>query len=136
MPSRYGKKRRFYKSKFDPYIIEIARYAAMGLTTQEIAELIEYHFDDIVSKDALYAFMRSRGIQSMVTMGGTNLEYEAPKCEKCKSCHMVLSFDSKSKIRICKKANRVIGWSVKTSPMWCEKRGVSGVMEKVDAGRI
>ena len=135
MASRYNKKRH-HKSKFDPYIIEIARYAAMGLTTQEIAELIEYHFDDIVSKDALYAFMRSRGIQSMVTMGGTNLEYEAPKCEKCKSCYTVLSFDSKSKIRICKKANRVIGWSVKTSPMWCEKRGVSGVMEKVDAGRI
>lgn len=122
--SRYAKKRRFRRSKFDPYIIEITKYASMGMTVQEIADLISYHFDEPVSKDALYPFMRSRKIQSRVTMGGTNLEFEAPNCDECKNCIEVINTKG-SNIRICLTAKKVVSRSCKTSPMWCYKREVN-----------
>jgi hypothetical protein len=129
MKSPYKPKKRKRKSKFDPYIVEIAKYLAMGMTIQETAELIEYHFDDVVNRDALYVFMRSRGLQSMVTMGGTNSEYEAPCCGECDSC-LTVTNTNKSEARVCLTAKRMISKSCHTSPIWCEKRGESVEISK------
>ena len=130
------KRKRFRRSKFDPYITEIAKYAAMGMSVQEIADLISYHFDEFVDKEAVYAFMRSRGIQSRVTMGGTNLEFSAPKCDECSDCLTVLN-TNKTEVRVCLPAKRMVSKSCYTSPMWCEKRGeVNEAKEKMDPRRI
>lgn len=121
MKKHYRVKKHFKPSKFDPYIIEIAKYAAMGMSTREIAELIEYHFDDVVEESALYAFMRSRGVQSRVTMGGTNLEYNAPKCDECKDCMLVINTADKES-RLCLLSRRLVATNCSTSPIWCKKR--------------
>lgn len=51
-------------SKFEPYTDEIAKYVITGMCVREIAELIECHFDDVVDVNALYGFMRKKGMPS------------------------------------------------------------------------
>lgn len=136
MKSHYKPRKRHKKSKFDPYISEIAQYVIAGMSVREIAELIEYHFDDVVSESALYTFLRSRGIQSRVTMGGTNLEHEAPCCDDCGDCLMVIN-TNETETRLCLPSRRIVSKSCHTSPMWCRKRGeMFGKGEKLDSGRI
>ena len=113
--------RRHKKSKFDPYIKEIAIYLSMGMSTRQIAELIEYHFDDIVSESALYAFIRSRGLKSKVTQGGNNPNYDIPLCEKCDDCETIIN-TANNEVLLCVPAKRLINRSCKTSPMYCPKR--------------
>jgi hypothetical protein len=123
MKSLYQPKKRHKSSKFDPYMNEISEYLSAGMSTGKIAETIEHYFDDVVSKDALYVFIRSRGLKNRVTQGGTNLNYKAPKCQECKCCYTIKALDGESNIRICDRSERVIGWAAQTSPVWCEKRG-------------
>lgn len=128
--------RRYKKSKFDPYINEITKYVIAGMTVREIAELVQYHFDDVVDESAVYSFMRSRGIQSRVTMGGANLKYNAPKCNECSNCLMVLN-TNETEVRMCLPAKRMIRACCTTSPMWCEKRGDTiASKEKMDTRRV
>lgn len=130
-----NKQKRHRKSKFDPYITEITKYVLAGMSVQEIADLISYHFDEFVDKEAVYAFMRSRGIQSRVTMGGTNLEFSAPKCDECSDCLTVLN-TNKTEVRVCLPAKRMVSKSCYTSPMWCQRRGDLGGAQKMDTRRI
>ena len=109
------------KSKFEPYTTEIAKYVVTGMSVRENAELIGYHFDDVVNVNALYRFMRVKGIQSMVTRGGTNLDYKAPECAKCKECTSILNTHAKS-VNFCTLSKRIVSKSCFTSPMWCVKR--------------
>jgi len=128
--------KRFRKSKFDPYIAEITKYVIAGMTVREIAELLQPYFDEVVDESAVYAFMRSRGIQSRVTMGGTNLEYDAPRCSKCEQCWTVHNTTDRE-VLLCLPAKRLINRSCKTSPMWCIKRGENlGSRKKMDSRRI
>ena len=130
------KKRRYKRSKFDPYILDIAKYALAGMTVREIAELLQPYFDEVVDESAVYAFMRSRGIQSRVTMGGTNLEYDAPRCSKCEQCWTVHNTTDRE-VLLCLPAKRLINRSCRTSPMWCIKRGEThGKEQKMDTRRI
>jgi hypothetical protein len=122
MKTIYRPKKRHKASKFDPYINEISECLSAGMSTEKIAETIEHYFADIVSEDALYAFIRSRGLKSRVTQGGTNLNYKAPMCKDCKCCYTIKSLNGKNDMRICSKSERVIGWTAQTSPIWCEKR--------------
>jgi hypothetical protein len=112
---------RHRKSKFDPYITEIVQYVVTGMSVREIAELIEYHFDDAVNVNALYRYMRAKGIKSMVTQGGTNLEYDVPKCDGCTECQTILN-THENKLNLCMLSKRIVSKSCFTSPMWCEKR--------------
>jgi hypothetical protein len=121
MKSIYQPKKRHKRSKFDPCINEISELLSTGMSTEKIAESIEHNFDDVVSKDALYVFIRSRGLKNRVTQGGTNLNYKAPRCQKCECCYTIKALDGEGDIRVCDKSKRVIGWAV-TSPIWCEKR--------------
>jgi hypothetical protein len=116
-----SKQKRRKPSKFDPYVVEIATYLSMGRTIQEVAELIEYHFDDAVSKDSLYMFIRSRGLKSKVTQGGTNLQYQAPCCQGCENCLKVIN-TNEVEVNVCLVAKRIVNRSCKTSPPWCMKR--------------
>ena len=50
------------KSKFEPYIEEIGKYVVTGMNLEEIAQLIDYHFDDAVEIDALRRFMKKKGL--------------------------------------------------------------------------
>ena len=58
--------RRQKKSKFDPYINEITKYVMAGMTVREIAELVQYHFDDVVDESDIFA----QEEYNEVTMGG------------------------------------------------------------------
>ena len=130
------KKRRYKRSKFDPYILDIAEYALAGMTVREICELLQPSFEDIVDESAVYAFMRSRGIQSRVTMGGTNLEYKAPRCAECADCLTVIN-TSGNNVLLCLPAKRLINRSCHTSPIWCRKRGdILEKGQKMDTRRI
>ena len=113
--------RRKKRSKFDPYITEIAKYLSMGMSTNEIADLISYHFNDIVSTDALYVFIRSRGLKSKVTQSGRNLNYDIPRCDDCKDCIKVLN-TRETEVRLCLPERKMISGSCVTSPMFCPKR--------------
>ena len=126
MKPKYKPIKRHKKSKFDPYINEITEMVGMGLSTNKIACAIEKYFEDIVSNDALYVFIKHRGIESKVKKG-----LNAPKCEGCQGCYTVTSHDGKSNVRICKKSNRAIWGSVKTSPPWCEERRLKDGKENV-----
>jgi hypothetical protein len=124
------------KSKFDPYLNEITEYAAAGMTVQGIAERIQKYFEDYVEESAVYAFMRSRGIQSRVTQGGTNLNYKAPRCTDCDNCITVINTTGKD-VLLCLAAKRIVNRTCTTSPMWCQKRGDLGeTAQKMDTGRI
>lgn len=114
-------RRRHKKSKFDPYIKEIAIYLSMGMSTRQIAELIEYHFDDIVSESALYVFIKSRGLKSKVTQGGNNPNYDIPNCDECKDCIRVIN-TRETEARLCMSQKRIIPKACRTSPMFCPKR--------------
>ena len=130
------KKRRYKRSKFDPYILDIAKYALAGMTVREIAELLQPYFDEVVDESAVYAFMRSRGIQSRVTQGGTNLNYKAPRCTDCDNCITVINTTGKD-VLLCLAAKRIVNRTCATSPMWCQRRGDLGeVQEKMDTRRI
>lgn len=109
------------KSKFDPYIVEIAKYLSMGMSTNEIADLISYHFDDIVSIDALYTFIRARGLKSKVTQSGRNANYDIPKCDDCKDCIKVINTNERE-VRLCLSERKIVSRSCLTSPMFCPKR--------------
>ena len=121
MKPKYQPKKRHKKSKFDPYIDEISKCVEAGMSVRKIAETIECHFEDIVSEDALYAFMRARGLQSRVTQGGTNINYDIPHCEGCSNCLTVIN-TNESEVFLCLPSRRIISRSCKTSPIWCEKR--------------
>lgn len=120
-----NKQKRHRKSKFDPYITEIIKYVLAGMTVQEIADLISYHFEDVVDREAVYSFMRSRGIQSRVTQGGTNLNYKAPRCTDCDNCITVINTTGKD-VLLCLAAKRIVNRTCATSPMWCQRRGDLG----------
>lgn len=121
MKSLYKPKKRLRKSKFDPYIKEIAALLDTGLSVARVAEEIEYHFDDIVDSNALYTFIRSRDLRSKVTMGGTNLNYDAPCCEGCDDC-LTVTNTNESEVLLCLPSKRIVNKSCKTSPIWCNKR--------------
>jgi len=113
--------RRHKKSKFDPYINEITKYVMAGMTVREIAELVQYHFDDVVDESAVYSFMRSRGLKSKVTQGGTNPNYDIPNCDECKDCIRVIN-TRETETRVCMSQKRIIPKACMTSPMFCPKR--------------
>jgi hypothetical protein len=119
--SKYKPTKRHKKSKFDPYIEEITKYVVTGATVKEIAELIEYLFDDIVDINALYCFMRSRGLQSRVSMGGTNKDFTAPYCRGCDDC-IEITNTHHVKSLLCLAAKTMIPKTCTTSPIWCHKR--------------
>ncbi len=50
------------KSKFEPYTEEIGKYVVTGLSVEEIAQLIGYHFEDAVDVDSLRRFMKKKGL--------------------------------------------------------------------------
>lgn len=115
------KKKRFRRSKFDPYITDIAKYLSMGLSTRQIAELIEHNFDDIVDDKAIYAFIRSRGLHSKVTQGGTNKHYDIPNCNECSDCIKIYNLRG-NKSRLCMKKKQMIPKACRTSPIFCPER--------------
>lgn len=118
----FERRRRKKTSKFDPYINEISDYLDMGMTYQQVADAIEYRFEDVVNKDALVTFIYARGLKSRITMGGTNKNYTAPHCQGCDGCLEVVGLDGVKRVRVCTTTMRVIGWTTNTSPIWCEKR--------------
>lgn len=109
-------------SKFDPYINEISEYIAAGMPVRAICECLDEYFDDIVNEDALYNFIRSRGLKTKYS-GGLGKHYEPPRCDKCEGCHEVIGLNGKM-VRVCY-YTQLISWSVKTSPQWCYKRAVN-----------
>lgn len=121
--------RRNKRSKFDPYIKEIAALLDSGLSVGKVAEIIETKMDDVVNSNALYAFIKSRGLRSNVTQGGTNKNFSAPYCHSCKDC-MKIQNTRGNESRVCLKSKRMISKTFRTSPIWCELRQDEGVLIK------
>lgn len=114
-------RRRTKRSKFDPYIKEIAALLDSGLSIRKVAEVIEPKMDDAVDDNALYRFIKARGLRSYVTQGGTNKEFDIPYCQGCNNCRSVQNTED-TKVRLCTKSWRMISKTCQTSPIWCELR--------------
>jgi hypothetical protein len=112
---------RHRKSKFEPYISLIRNCLESGYTISQIANEIEPSMDDIVNENALYCFIKSRGLKSKVTQGGTNKNCSAPKCDGCQECREIINTND-NKCLLCMESMRMINRSCHTSPMWCKKR--------------
>lgn len=110
------------QSKFDPFKDEIQELLFTGMGVPKVAEKIEHYFEDIVSIDSLYSFIRKNNLRNLCTQGGTNLCYKAPKCNDCQFCTEILCENGESTQRICNKSRRIILNTCRTSPMWCFKR--------------
>ncbi len=114
-------RRRKKRSKFDPYIEEIKSLLDTGMSVHNVAEIIETKMDDIVDDNALYTFIKARGLRSLVTQGGTNKDFTVPDCRSCEHCMMIQNTGD-SDVMVCLKSKRMISKSCQTSPMWCELR--------------
>ena len=114
-------RRRNKKSKFDPYIKEIAALLDSGLSVRKVAEVIEPKMDDVVDDNALYVFIKSRGLRSYVTQGGTNKDFAVPHCRSCNECLSILN-TKESDVMVCLKSKRMVSKTCQTSPIWCELR--------------
>ena len=125
--------RRSKRSKFDPYIKEIAALLDSGLSVGKVAEIIETKMDDVVNSNALYAFIKSRGLRSNVTQGGTNKDFSVPYCSSCKNC-MTVKNTRENESRVCLKSKRMISKTFRTSPIWCELRQEE--RERINSERI
>ena len=108
-------------SKFDPYIADIKTYLDCGYTIRQIAMSIEPQIDYIVDENALYCFIRSKGLRSKVSQGGTNQYFKAPCYRGCCDC-LVFTNLNESDARICLTAKRAVPKSCTKSPMFCHKR--------------
>lgn len=86
-----------------------------------VAERIELKMDDIVDDNALYVFIKSRGLRSFVTQGGTNKDLSVPYCRSCEHC-MIIKNTGDTDVMVCLKSKRMVSKSCQTSPMWCDLR--------------
>lgn len=114
-------RKRNKRSKFDPYITEIKALLDTGMPVSGVATEIEPKMDDVVNTDALYMFIKSRGLRSHVTQGGTNKDFNVPHCQKCNNCRNVQNTED-TEVRLCTKSWRMVSKTCQTSPMWCELR--------------
>jgi len=113
----YQPTKRKRKSQFDPYIETITDIVKSGATLSRIADELEPYFDDAISPDSLYTFIKRRGLKSK--NGGHNINVQ--KCCNCSDC-LTVADDCGRHIRICLRSKRVISRSSQTSPLWCHLR--------------
>ena len=111
---KYYRQKHPTQSKIEPHQELITTLLDSGLKIREVADAIEPLMDDVVDENALYCYAKTKGLLS----NGLSI---IPRCEGCESCIMIIN-TNESEVRLCLTAKRVVSRSVRTSPVWCDKR--------------
>lgn len=108
------------RSKYDPYLEDIADMIAAGCTYAQIEEALWEKGLESANSGSIAYICHEKGIRSRVTKGARDGRY-IPCCDGCENCRDVRNTTGKS-VWICTRLMRLVSKSVKTSPVECPKR--------------
>lgn len=106
------------QSMFAPYRKKIEKWCAQGLTLPQMMKKLPSNF----RYEGLYNYIRINGIRDVNLM---KVKKGANVCDKCDYCHKVRNVKgkyNKADNRLCTKSWRLIQYSVKLCPTWCERK--------------
>lgn len=129
MAKKIYKRRR---SRFDPYRSEIEHLLAAGCTTGQITDAMQVHFGETyITESSVYYYIRTNGLKTTVTMGARDGRAYIPQCRDCDKRCCVINTTGRRVwgCRVSETEIRAVSRSVRTSPMWCEKRSKEGENE-------
>ena len=129
MAKKIYKRRR---SRFDPYRGEIEHLLAAGCTTSQIADAMQEHFGEVyITESSVYYYIRTNGLKTTVTKGARDGRVYIPQCRDCDKRCCVINTTGRRVwgCRVSDSEIRAVSKSVRTSPMWCEKRLKEGENE-------
>lgn len=129
MAKKIYKRRR---SRFDPYRSEIEHLLAAGCTTGQITDAMQVHFGETyITESSVYYYIRTNGLKTTVTKGARDGRVYIPRCRDCEKRCCVINTTGRRVwgCRVSDSEIRAVSRSVRTSPMWCEKRSREGENE-------
>lgn len=128
MAKKIYKRRR---SRYDPYRSEIEHLLAAGCTTGQITDAMQVHFETYITESSVYYYIRSNGLKTTVTKGARDGRVYIPRCYDCEKRCLVINTTGQRLwgCRVSDSEIRAVSKSVRTSPMWCEKRLKEGENE-------
>ena len=129
MAKKIYKRRR---SRFDPYRGEIEHLLASGCTTGQITDAMQIHFGETyITDSSVYYYIRTNGLKTTVTKGSRDGRVYIPQCCECEKRCLVINTTGQRVCgcRVSETEIREVSRSVRTSPMWCEKRSREGENE-------
>ena len=129
MAKKIYKRRR---SRFDPYRSEIEHLLAAGCTTGQITDAMQIHFGETyITDSSVYYYIRTNGLKNTVTKGARDGRVYIPQCRDCEKRCLVINTTGQRLwgCRVSDSEIRAVSKSVRTSPMWCEKRLKEGENE-------
>lgn len=122
MAKKIYKRRR---SRLDPYRGEIEHLLAAGCTTGQITDAMQIHFGETyITDSSVYYYIRTNGLKTTVTKGSRDGRVYIPQCCECEKRCLVINTTGQRLwgCRVSDSEIRAVSKSVRTSPMWCEKR--------------
>ena len=134
MAKKIYKRRR---SRFDPYRGEIEHLLAAGCTTNQITDAMQAHFGETyIAESSVYYYIRSNGLKTTVTKGARDGRVYIPRCRECDKRCCVINTTGRRVwgCRVSDSEIRAVSRSVRTSPMWCEKRSKEGIWNQYRKG--
>ena len=128
MAKKIYKRRR---SRFDPYRGEIEHLLAAGCTTSQITDAMQAHFERYITESSVYYYIRSNGLKTTVTKGARDGRVYIPQCRDCEKRCCVINTTGQRLwgCRVSDSEIRAVSRSVRSSPMWGEKRSREGENE-------
>ena len=129
MAKKIYKRRR---GRFDPYRGEIEHLLAAGCTTSQIADAMQEHFGEVyITESSVYYYIRTNGLKTTVTKGARDGRIYIPQCRDCEKRCCVINTTGRRVwgCRVSDSEIREVPRSIRTSPMWCEKRSNEGENE-------
>lgn len=111
-------------SMFDPYIDEIKEMLDAGCSYGQIADELSGKIDRDFSESAIFHFVRTNGLRSLVTQGCRENRLDIPCCDRCEECTKVWNTELTNKHRLCKLLMAIVSPNCNSSPMQCPKREI------------
>ena len=113
------RKKRVFTSMFDQYREFIETCLDSGMSLKETHELLP----DGYTYGGFYDYIRTNKIREKAWKREVDARYVCDKCEYCKKIKNVKGEYNKADHRLCTKSWRLIQYSVRHCPRWCELEG-------------
>lgn len=104
-------------SMFNPYREDIEMLCAQGLTLKEMMTKLPPNF----RYEGLYNYILINNIRDVNLIKEKKGINVCDRCEYCRKIKNVKGEYNKADNRLCTKSWRLIQYSVKLSPVWCER---------------
>lgn len=110
------RKKREYHSMYEPFLEMIEKSCDAGLTLREtFAQLPEGY-----TYAGFYNFIRTHKVREGAWKREKLARHVCDKCEYCKKIKNVMGTYNVADNRLCTKSWRLIQYSVRHCPIWCE----------------